>query len=150
MGPAGPQGPDGAQGPQGPTGIVSTSFTAATGSNPATVLAFIGPTLGVTVAAGQKVYVAANKGLGSTAVGGASSLNLYVCYQSTVAGSMIQAVGGGIFGLQVPQNTRFSFGINGDFTPGAGTFNVGMCGSSVNSANWNHNEYGYVTAIVHN
>jgi hypothetical protein len=150
QGPQGIQGPAGAQGATGPTGIVSTAWTNATGGNPLVTLGFIGPTLTVNVAAGQKVYVISSKSLGSTAVGGASDLKLYVCYQSTAMGAGIQTVGSGIFGLQTPQNTRNIYTLNADFITPAGTYLVGMCGSSGNAANWNNNEFGYVTAIVHN
>jgi hypothetical protein len=149
-GPQGIQGPAGAAGPTGPTGIVSTAFTNATGNNPAVTFGFIGPTLTLSVAAGQKVYVISSKSLGSTVAGGASNLDLYVCYQSTAMGAAIQSIGSGIFGLRTPQNTRNIYAMNADFSPGAGTYIVGMCGISANAANWNSNEFGYVTAIVHN
>jgi hypothetical protein len=129
---------------------VSTVFTAAAGFNPTNMVAFIGPVLTVTVAAGQKVYVSSNKVFGTTLAAGANNLNLYVCYQSTAPAGLIQAVGQGMFGLNIPANTRIIYGINADFTPGVGAFFVGMCGSSGNAASWNNNEYAYVTAIVHN
>lgn len=127
---------------------MSATFTSGTGGNPTTATAFIGPTVQVTLAAGQKIFMTANKALGSTA--GATGLGLHACYQSTVAGSPIQQIGGGILGQQVPANTRVTFGINADFSAVPGTYNVGMCGASANAVNWNSNEYGYVTAIVHN
>ena len=154
-GPQGIQGPAGAQGPTGPTGIVSTAWTNGTGGNPTATLGFIGPTLTVNIAVNQKVYVVSSKSLGSNAVGGGSDLKLYICYQSTAVGAGIQTIGSGIFGLQTPQNTRNIYTLNADFSVGAGAgmYNVGMCGNggtAATAATWNNNEFGYVTAIVHN
>ena len=36
------------------------------------------------------------------------------------------------------------------FSPGAGTFEVGLCGISGDAANWNSNEFGYTSAFVAN
>jgi hypothetical protein len=125
-------------------------FTQATGGNPTTSLTFLGPSVTVTVAAGQKIFVSGTKAFGSTAVGGATALKLYICYQSNVGGSPILTVGSGLFDLAVPQNIRLPFSLSADFTPLPGTYLVGLCGSSANAANWNWNEWGYVTAMVHN
>jgi hypothetical protein len=151
MGPQGPAGPSGATGATGPTGIVSTAFTHATGGNPTSTITFLGPSVTVTVAAGQKIYVSGTKALGSTAAGGANQLKLYICYQSTAAGSSLTPVGSGLFDLGVPQNIRLPFSLSADFLPAApGTFLVGLCGASPNAPNWNWNEWGYVSAMVHN
>jgi hypothetical protein len=104
----------------------------------------------VTVATGQKVFVSGTKAFGSTAVGGASNLNLYVCYQSNVPGSNIVTVGSGLFGLRVLEGMRLPFSLSADFAPIQGTYLVGLCGLSSNAPNWNNNEWGYVTAMVHN
>lgn len=159
-GPQGPQGatgftgaagPAGPAGPQGPQGIVSTASTSGSGGNPTPANAFIGPTVNVTITAGQKILVIADKALGSTAAGGAQGLNIYVGYQAT-AGA-VTTFGGGIFGLRVPQNTRVPFSINGIISGlAAGTYTVGMVGSCTagQEVNWNSNEFGYVSAIVIN
>jgi hypothetical protein len=121
------------------------------GGNPTTSLTFLGPSVSVVIAAGQKVFVSGTKAFGSTAVGGASALRLYICYQSNVAGSPIVTVGSGLFELAVPQNIRLPFSLSADFiTPSPGTYLVGLCGFSANAPNWNWNEWGYVTAMVHN
>jgi hypothetical protein len=101
----------------------------------------------VTLQAFQKIFISAQQGLGSTLVGGANGLDLYVCYQ--LGAGTVSTVGQGIFGLTVPQNQRHIFGISA-ITPGlaAGTYNVGLCGSAPTPANWNNNEFGYVTALV--
>lgn len=110
---------------------------------------FIGPTATLTVTGTQRIALTASKALGSTIAGGANQLNLYTCYQSTASGSPINTIGAGLFGLSVAQNQRTVFTLPG-VTPvlAAGTYQVGLCGSSVNSTNWNSNEYGYVTAFV--
>ncbi len=168
QGPAGPAGPPGAQGiqglpgaqgvagpagpagPAGAPGIVSGVFTSGFGANPTATTAFISPTVTVTIAAGQKILAWADKALGAGATA-ASGLNLYMCYQSTAVGSTIQIFGGGSLGHAVPINTRIMFGINAYMTGiGAGTYNVGMCGSSGVPANWSNNEWGYVSAVVTN
>lgn len=51
--------------------------------------------------------------------------------------------------LATPQNTRQLYTLSSDFRPGAGTFNVGLCGRSPSPASWNNNDRGYVTAMVH-
>jgi len=152
-GPSGPQGVQGPAGPQGPSGVVTAtaaSFLGAfNGGGVGTVIEFIGPTVDVTVATGQKVYMTANKALGSTVAGGASGLNLYACFRSTVAGSSIFIQGNAMAALQVAQNTRIPFGISWVYQSlAAGTYTVGMCGAAAVPANWNFNEYGYVSALV--
>lgn len=119
------------------------------GTNPTTSTTFIGPTVVVTVSANQYVFVTADKALGSTAAAGATLLNLRICYQST-GGGAFNLIGGGAFGLRVPTNTRLTFGLNADFLIAtAGSYNVGLCGSSSDAANWNNNEWGYVSAFIH-
>jgi hypothetical protein len=121
------------------------------GGNPTASLTFLGPSVMVTVATGQKIFVSGTKAFGSTAVGGANALDLFVCYQSNAAGASIVKVGSGLFNLSVPQNIRLPFSLSADFvTLNPGTYLVGLCGLSSNAPNWNFNEWGYVTAFVHN
>jgi len=158
MGPMGPQGPQGLQGAVGPTGatgatgVVAMAFNQGTGGNPTTATAFLGTTVQFVVSGTtQKVFVTSTKALGSTIAGGASNLNLYICYQSTVAGSPITTVGSGIFGLKVAQNTRIPMTVSAQVTNlAAGTYNFGLCGSSTAAANWNDNEYSYVSGFLAN
>lgn len=154
-GPAGPTGPQGAQGIQGPagpagtSGIVSVVTTSGYGLDPKTTLDFIGPTVNVTVTAGQKVIMVSDKALGGTAA--ATGLALYPCSKSTAAGATIVGYGGAILGLQVPGGTRVTWGMNHIYTGlAAGTYSVGMCGTAGTPAQWNNNEYGYVSAFVTN
>jgi hypothetical protein len=159
QGPMGPAGPTGAEGPTGPagatgpTGVVATVFTTGFGADPTTALAFLSPTVIVTVAAGGKILTWSTKALGSSSAGGADKLTLFMCYQSTVSGSTIITVGSGVLGLRVPQNTRLNFGLNATFTGlAAGSYKVGLCGytDTTNQPLWNLNEYGYTSAIVMN
>jgi hypothetical protein len=128
---------------------VSVVSTSGYGADPTAATTFIGPTVQVTVAAGQSVYVNATKALGTTTAGGSGQLYLWVCYQTGAAA--IQQVGGGILGLQTSANNRNIYAINFDIPMlPAGTYTVGMCGYATTPANWNSNEYGYLTALVHN
>jgi hypothetical protein len=155
LGPAGPpgpqgpagigaQGPPGPQGPAGPPGIVSVTTTAGPSTAPGAGLAFISTQLSVTVAAGQRVFIMAHAALGSTSPGGGIGLFLYPCYQP--AGGPITTIGPNMAGLSVAAGTRHVFGISG-VTPtlSAGTYAVGMCGGG---ANFNSNEFSYVSGIV--
>lgn len=153
QGPTGATGATGAVGPQGPQGIVTTVFASAFGGNGGgviTTLDFIGATVNVTITSStQKILVMSSKALGSTIAGGASGLNIYIGYK--LGAGAVTSVGGGIFGLQVPQNSRYTFNISGIITGLApGTYTVGMVGIASVPANWNNNEYGYVTAVLMN
>ena len=46
-------------------------------------------------------------------------------------------------------HSRSLYTLSADFTPGAGTFNVGLCGSTTDPTSWNSNDNGYVTAALH-
>jgi hypothetical protein len=151
VGPAGPQGIQGIQGPAGPTGVITFVTTAGFGLNPTAVIGFMGPTVNVTLAAGQRAHMVAERAFGSTAAGGANNLNIYPCYQNT-AGGAITTVNLGIFGLTAAQNERKTFGVNVVYANlAAGTYTVGMCGNVPAPgvpANWNNNEWGYISALV--
>jgi hypothetical protein len=153
QGVTGPTGPSGATGATGPTGIVASNFLSgfAGSSMPTgTSLApsFIGPLLAVTTTSTQKVYISGNAGLGSQSTG-ASDLNLYLCFQAS--GGAVTQFGNGIFGLTAPPNQRYSYGLTGITSLPAGTYSVGMCAvSPTQAANWNNNEFVYVSAIVFN
>lgn len=126
-------------------------YTAGSGfANPGSTNGFISPRLTVTVTAGQRVQFTVSQALGAPAPPGeaATALNIYPCYQLTTAASPTN-IGFGIFGLTAAAGQRHVFTISGVVTPAAGTYYVGMCGSST-SANWTNNEWGYVSAIVAN
>ena len=75
---------------------------------------------------------------------------MYACYQSTIGGSPLVTRGGGMFGLTAAQSQRQPVGIDYYVFSGlaAGTYTIGMCGSAFAPANWNNNEWGYVSALV--
>jgi hypothetical protein len=127
------------------------AFTSGNGNNPAATLDFIGPTALIMTTAGQKVLVTASKALGSSTIGGALDLNLHICYRTNGTTVAPTSVGGGIYGNQVAQNTRQIFTVSASVTLfTAGNYDVGLCGFSSNAANWNYNEFGYVTALAVN
>ncbi|NUQ69152.1 MAG: hypothetical protein HUU18_12875 [Phycisphaerales bacterium] len=118
-------------------------------SNPQTTISFLTPTVTVTITAGQKIFVMAHAALGA-GVSPASNLNIYPGYmvQGTTT---VLPVGGGIFGLTAPANSRQIYSISGVLPPlTAGTYHVGMAGSSSNAANWINSEWAYVTVLVLN
>src|SRR5262249_34875496 len=137
-------------GPTGPSGpnVAAAAFANGFSTAPGGTVAFISVTANVTITGtSQKVLVTSHAGLGSTVAGGATSLNLYICYQ--LPPSPISTWGAGIFGLATPQNQRYTYGMSAVITGlAAGTYAVGLCGSSTNAANWNSNEYSYTTALV--
>lgn len=159
-GPQGPQGPTGMTGatgpagpagPAGPSGLLANAFASGNAVNPIpTTTEFLGPTVVLTAAANQRLFITADQALGSTI--GADGLNLYICYRSTSApaGTAPTTVGGGSFGHKVAANTRQSFGLSA-ITPNLapGSYAAGLCGlDSSGNTNWNSNEYGYVTGFV--
>ena len=151
QGPQGPLGATGAQGPQGPSGVVgyANNNTPSAGNSPTASTAFIGVTTSVAVATGQKVHMSVLHGLGSSVAGGGTALRLYACYQNAVVGSPLTTQGSGIWDLTVPQGQRHQFGVTYVFAGlAAGTYTVGMCGSSTNAASWNSNDFGYITTLI--
>jgi hypothetical protein len=114
--------------------------------------AFVTQVAVITVTAGQRVHVTATQSLGSSAAGGGTGLDLWVGYRVAGSGAAPTVLGGGIFGLTVPQNQRHTFTLSGIFANlPAGTYEVGLVGrSTFNAASWNNNEWGYVTAFTLN
>lgn len=153
-GATGTTGPVGSIGPTGPSGVIAFASVAGAGlvgsggaiggvnaSN-----AFIGPTVNVTLSAGQRVYMQITKSLGTTQPN-AGGLNVFPCYQP-LAGALTTQ-GGGIFGLAVVATLRINVDMNYVYSGlAAGTYTLGMCGSSTSSANWNNNEWGYLSVMV--
>ena len=131
--------------------IVDFAWTSGYGTDPSNATTFLGPTTVITITApGQKVLVTANRAFGSSAAGGASDLGIAIGYRIAGAATEPITIGGWILGLRVPQNTRNSYGVSGiiEGLP-PGDYEIGMAGSGNSGfANWNYNEYGYVTAIV--
>jgi hypothetical protein len=178
QGQAGPQGPAGAQGPTGPQGpagekgatgdtgprgpagsagvIGAGSVSGQIEAIPASPneINFLGTPLVVTLAAGQHVQVVSNGGFGTSDNSG-SNLSLFICSQSTDPGSPIQSFRDqpttGITGLTAPAQSEHDFGLS-DVSPdlAPGTYNIGLCGYSIDAADWGPNDFVQQTALVFN
>jgi hypothetical protein len=154
VGPVGPQGLQGAQGPQGPqgpSGVVNRYFAASAIGllNPAAGMQFLAPTVDVTVASStQSMLVTSQRVLGSTALGGANSLRLAICYRGS--DGILWSTGQVASGMGVPQYTRTVFPMTAVIGGlAAGTYTVGLCGQATGGAgNWNWNESGSTSVIV--
>jgi hypothetical protein len=115
-------------------------------------IAFLGTPLLETVRAGQSVLVVANGGFGTTDHP-AADLALFICTQSTAAGSHVTTIGNpdisGIVGLAAAPNTVSSFGLSDiatNLTPG--TYGIGLCGYSTDAADWTNNDFVQQTALI--
>jgi len=134
-----------------PSPAPSFYFSSGAGNNPATTNNFLAIPVTVTISSiSQKVLVTSNKAFGSTAIGGATNLNLYIGYRP--AGSIVlpSVVGSGVFGNRVAVNTRVTMGLSGvvtGLTPG--NYDVGLIGNASDAANWNYNEFSYTTAVLY-
>lgn len=100
----------------------------------------------------QTVLFTGTVTLGSTAVGGADGLNIYPAYNTNNAITPVVALGGGTWGIRTVQNSRntytVTFTVTG-LTPGTYYFGVaGVCNTT--PANWNSNEFGYMSVMVKN
>ena len=95
--------------------------------------------------ASQKILVSSHKAIGS--YWAAQGLNLWICRQDS-AGAMTK-VGPGIYNLSLPNGGLQVFSLSATIENlAAGTYQVGLCGSSNDSANWNWDEFSYTTALV--
>jgi hypothetical protein len=147
-GPKGDAGLSGPAGPTGPSGVVFSAQAVAPGNSPTATTQFLTPGAQVSVAAGQKVHVVANKAFGTLA-SPSNGLDLYPCYQSTLFGSPIVTLGSGIINNAMPANSRITMGISHVITGlNSGTYNVGMCGDDDGNGSWLNNDQGYVSAVV--
>lgn len=134
-----------------PGGVVYANFTSGMGSTPSATNQFLSPTLTVTISAGQKIVVIANRAFGTVSAAGAGNLDLYVGYRVAGSGAVPTNYGGGMFNLTAVQNERTAFGISGVITGlSAGTYEVGMTGDDDGNGQWNNNEWGYLTVMVIN
>ena len=144
----GATGPAGPQGVPGPSGIIQSYYVAGTAPYPSAVKAFVTPTITITITitAGQKVHLVASRALGGYSA--VRELGIHPAYQSVTPGSPIVDLGLGIYGLQVPANTRTTISINGLFENlPAGTYKFGMSGITAGDV-WSNAEWAYVTVLV--
>lgn len=107
---------------------------------------FVSSTTSITVIEGQRVLITASQSFGSLVVGGGTNLDLWIGYR--VSGGALTTVGGGVFGLTVPQGQRQLYTLSAVVALPAGTYDVGLAGRSANPGSWNNNEWGYVTAVI--
>lgn len=96
------------------------------------------------------IMINSTRALGTTTgINSSGTLSLYLCYRNTNGGA-ITTLGGGIFGLRLPANTRIPFSLS--YSTGllpAGIYEVGLCGTCYDPLQWNSNEYGYTTAMAY-
>jgi hypothetical protein len=157
-GDTGAQGNQGLKGDTGATGVIQGASVSGyvlnaneIGSSPLpanTTWNMISATVPVTITTvGQSVFVTSNVALGSTVVGGASNLDIAICY--TIMDLLISGSSGGLFDMKVAQNTRQVFSLSYIITNlFPGTYSVGMCATTNGNANWNNNEYSFTSALV--
>ena len=151
----GPQGPIGATGPQGPSGIVSNDYAdGAVGTliDSPSAYVFLGPTLSVTVAAGNTIHVTGTAVLGSTVAAGAQMARLSACHQPSVGGALTDGDADWSL-IRVPQNARLPMTVTQRISGlGPGTYNVGICYQMATgqAVNWNYNDWVTVRTWVAN
>ena len=96
------------------------------------------------------IMIHSTRGLGTLTTGVTTGLlNLFMCYRNTNGGS-ITTLGLGIYGLRIPANTRIPFSLSYSTDPlPPGTYQVGLCGTCADPAQWNSNEFSYTTAMAY-
>ncbi len=189
-GPAGPQGEAGAVGPQGPvgpqgiagakgdkgdkgdrgdagqqgsSGIIQAAYVSDPVLAPAAELAFISAVAKVLIEGeGHSAFINATAALGTT-LDNVLPLNIYPCYEyqdEEGGNSGMKTLGGGMWGLAVPQNTRTTMSISAVLKEAApGSYRIGMCGlvpgqDATDEAGdpidtqWDNNDFSYVSVLV--
>jgi len=135
-------------GPEGPSGVVSTVFQAGSITAPATSLAFIAPTARVTVANGLIVSVISSASIGSpSGTNGGRALDLDICYRESHGA--IARIGSSVSGLTAAASQQHLFtlaAVSDDLS--AGIYDLGLCGSSSDAADWSLGGGGQTTAQV--
>lgn len=103
----------------------------------------------VTITEGQSILVTSNRAFGTTAVGGALSLDISIGIRVAGSSATPSQSGQSLSGLRLPQNSRVPFSINTIISGRpAGTYEVGMAGTDHGNGNWNSNTVGITTAVV--
>jgi len=105
-------------------------------------LVFIGPTVNVTVGAGQKIVFDDAIQLGSTA---GATISPTPCYSS--GGTPATFDGNYLDGLTIAAGTRRDIHISDALSPGAGTYTVGVCGFGSGTLDLNDFSQGYAMVI---
>lgn len=112
--------------------------------NTALVYNFIGPTVQVTIAAGNTIHVHGVAALGSTIAGGATLDRLSACHQPSAGGALVDNDADYLIGLRVAQNTRHTMAVSQRISGlAAGTYNVGLCyqATAAQAGGWNSNDW---------
>ncbi|WAC15280.1 hypothetical protein [Dyadobacter pollutisoli] len=136
----------GPQGMPGSPGIIQSYTNAGTAAYPSSISDFISAPLEITIQEGQTVFLVSSRAMGGYFA--ANELGIYPAYQNVAPGSPIQKLNLGMYGLQVPANTRITFSVNGVFKNlPAGTYRFGMAGITT-SSNWINAEWSYSSALV--
>jgi hypothetical protein len=132
-GPAGPRGATGAPGAPGATGspgVVSIGgWSGRVRTIPANdTFVFAGPTTKVTTAAGQSIAASGSAAL-ATKVATTFTASVAVCIQPAAGGalSLLDNNTNGAFTDVTITNDTLSYAASATGSPGAGTFNVGVC-----------------------
>ena len=126
----------------------------ATGSAPVFVdtlgaYQFLGPTVSVTIAAGNRIAVVGTAALGSTVAGGGTMSRFSACHQPSGGGALVDNDGDWFASVRVAQNTRVPMTASQRISGlAAGTYNVGLCYQMTagQPAGWNTNDW--VTTYV--
>lgn len=167
-GPTGPKGDKGDKGdtgdtgPQGISGIILAASNNDFVSTPGPELSFISATVNVNIEGeGHRVFIDATAALGTT-LNNVLPLNIYPCYEredDEGGSSGLQTLGGGLWGLTVPANTRTAMSITGVLEEAApGNYLFGMCGEIPDQdpeaeietldTQWDYNDFSYVSVLV--
>lgn len=162
QGPAGTNGTNGATGPQGPPGTTDTTGWAGNIGDsglPASATAFVfaGPTAQVTTTAGETIVASGSAALGIASGGTNVPINLSICYQASTGGALTvlnPAPGGAYEEVEIiaySSSYAEPYAMSASGSPGAGTWNVGICvynkssTQAINNNDWSIG-YAYVTS----
>jgi hypothetical protein len=110
---------------------------------------------------GHSVFVDATAALGTT-LSNVLPLNIYPCYEredDEGGNSGLITLGGGLWGLSVPANTRTAMSITGVLEEAPpGNYLFGMCGEVPDQGSdeggeeidtqWDNNDFSYVSVLV--
>jgi hypothetical protein len=141
-GPAGAAGAAGAPGTPGFVQLGSWAGDVATLTGPGgTTRSFLGPTTTLATTATQSIAASGSAALGTTTA--TTQIALGICIQPSTGGtvSLLDPNPGTAIEVVTVNTTRIPYAAAGAGTPGAGTWNVGICavdltGQSVDSNDW--------------
>jgi hypothetical protein len=129
-GPPGATGPAGPPGPTGPNGVVSTHSWGGDVSDAiagdATDYVFAGPTVTVTLAAGQTVAGVADAVLGFVAIPSPQAISYTLCFEPSSGGAVTPASNPTVPTAEA-FNQNASFSASAAFSPGQGEWRIGFC-----------------------